>query len=61
MYLSDSGMEKDKFAVVRVEGIASPLIVPTERLIRCDAVKSADVDASKRMTYGNLSRSTNPI
>jgi hypothetical protein len=31
--LSDSGMQKDAFAVVEVEGIAELIIVPVERIL----------------------------
>jgi hypothetical protein len=31
--LSDSGMQKDAFAVVEVEGVAEPVIVPVERIV----------------------------
>ena len=30
--LSDSGMQKDAFIVVKVEGIEEPVIVPVERI-----------------------------
>jgi hypothetical protein len=30
---SDSGIRKDAFAVVQVEGIAEPVIVPAERIV----------------------------
>jgi hypothetical protein len=32
--LSDSGMQKDAFVVVEVEGIAELIIVPIERILR---------------------------
>jgi len=32
VFLSDSGGEKESFAVVEVAGIGSPLIIPVERL-----------------------------
>jgi hypothetical protein len=31
--LSDSGIQKDAFVVVKVEGIEEPLIVPVERIL----------------------------
>ena len=31
--LSDSGMHRDAFVVVEVEGIAEPIIVPVERIL----------------------------
>ena len=31
--LSDSGMQKDAFAVVEVDGIEEPVIVPVERIL----------------------------
>jgi hypothetical protein len=31
--LSDSGMQKDAFAVVKVEALEDPLIVPVERIL----------------------------
>lgn len=33
-YLSDCGSMKDHFAIVDVNGVASPLIVPVSRLVR---------------------------
>ncbi len=32
MFMSDKGEEADRFAIVEVEGILSPLIVPVEHL-----------------------------
>ena len=32
VFLSDRGHEPDRFAIIEVEGIFSPLIVPVERL-----------------------------
>ena len=32
VFLSDRGTDRDRFAIIEVEGIASPLIVPVERL-----------------------------
>lgn len=32
VFMSDSGEKPDRFAIVSVEGILSPLIVPTEHL-----------------------------
>jgi hypothetical protein len=32
VFLSDRGSERDSFAIVEVEGITAPLIVPVERL-----------------------------
>lgn len=32
VFMSDQGQQPDRFAIVNVEGILSPLIVPTERL-----------------------------
>ena len=32
--LSDSGLQKEAFAVVEVEGIEAPLVVPVERVFR---------------------------
>jgi hypothetical protein len=35
--LSDSGMQKDAFIVVKVEGIEEPVIVPVERIsVQCE-------------------------
>jgi hypothetical protein len=31
--LSDSGLQKDTFVVVEVEGLEEPVIVPTERIL----------------------------
>jgi hypothetical protein len=31
--LSDSGMQRDAFVVVEVEGIAEPMIVPVDRIL----------------------------
>jgi hypothetical protein len=32
LYFSDSGAERDRFAIIEVEGIHTPLIVPVDRL-----------------------------
>ena len=32
VFLSDRGQEPDRFAIIEVEGIYSPLVVPVERL-----------------------------
>lgn len=35
--LSDSGMQKDAFIVVKVEGVEEPVIVPVERIsVQCE-------------------------
>ena len=34
LFLSDSGEQKDRFAIMEVKGIALPLVVPLERLVR---------------------------
>jgi predicted ribosome quality control (RQC) complex YloA/Tae2 family protein len=32
--LSDSGLQKEAFVIVEVEGIEAPLVVPVERVLR---------------------------
>ncbi|MCA9250302.1 MAG: hypothetical protein R3E58_11645 [Phycisphaerae bacterium] len=61
--LSDHGAEKSAFAVVQVEGIHSPLIVPVNRLrlepqaTQSTAITTNDVAASNDMTAVNEVRS----
>lgn len=43
LYLSDSGDRKDDYAVIEVDGIVSPIIVPTERISK---VATAHIDGS---------------
>jgi hypothetical protein len=31
--VSDSGLQKEVFVIVQVEGIAAPIVVPVERLL----------------------------
>ena len=45
MFLSDRGAEPDRFAIIRVQGIFSPLIVPVEHL-RPSAQTHRDRDGS---------------
>lgn len=38
IFLSDAGEKRDHFAVVQVEGVMSPLIVPVDSIKSCSSV-----------------------
>jgi len=48
IFLSDAGEKRDHFAVVQVDGVMSPLIVPVDSIKSCSSVSYDDrADAAR--------------
>ena len=48
VFMSDSGEKRDHYAVVQVDGVMSPLIVPIDNIKSCDSLsEDSRVDAAR--------------